>query len=35
MNSLLPRSLFREMNGRMLLKVLTQKQKQSDHAEYA
>jgi short-subunit dehydrogenase len=35
MNSLMPRSLFREMNGRMLLKVLTQKQEQTGRAESA
>jgi short-subunit dehydrogenase len=35
MNSLMPHALFREMNGRMLLKVLTQKQKQTGSAEYA
>jgi short-subunit dehydrogenase len=34
MNRLMPRSLFREMNGRMLLKVITQKQKQTGRAEY-
>jgi short-subunit dehydrogenase len=32
MNRLLPRSLFREMNGQMLLKVLTQKQAQAERA---
>ena len=35
MNRLMPRSLFREMNGRMLLKVITRKQKQTGRAEYA
>jgi short-subunit dehydrogenase len=35
MNRLMPRSLFREMNGRMLLKVIIRKQKQTDRAEYA
>jgi uncharacterized protein len=34
MNRLMPRSLFREMNGNMLLKVLTHKQKQTGRAEY-
>jgi short-subunit dehydrogenase len=33
MNSLLPRSLFREMNGQMLLRVLTQRQIQAGRAE--
>ena len=32
MNCLMPRSLFREMNGSMILKVLTQKQKQAGPA---
>jgi len=32
MNSLLPRSLFREMNGNMLLKVMAQKQAQAERA---
>ena len=32
MNRLMPRSLFREMNGQMLLKVLTQKQAQAERA---
>lgn len=35
MNRLIPRSLFREMNGGMILKAITQKQQQTDHAEYA
>ena len=35
MNSLMPRSLFREMNGRMLLKVLKQKEEQTGRAESA
>jgi hypothetical protein len=30
MNRVMPRSLFREMNGNMIQKVLTQKQKQTD-----
>jgi hypothetical protein len=30
MNRVMPRSLFREMNGNMILKVLTKKQKQTD-----
>ena len=32
MNRLMPRSLFRKMNGNMLLKVLTQKQAQAERA---
>lgn len=35
MNRLIPRSLFREMNGGMILKAITQKQQQTGHAEYA
>jgi short-subunit dehydrogenase len=33
MNRLMPRSLFREMNGKMLLRVLTHKQAQAGRAE--
>ena len=35
MNRLIPRSLFREMNGGMILKAITQKQQQTGHAEHA
>lgn len=35
MNRLMPRALFRQMNGNMLSKVLLQKQKQTGHARYA